>query len=141
MIVFLPFRYVENGEWDLFRTKVEQFNEKSGSELFSVVRYSITVRRITLYYVMNFILPCVLIAVLTVLVFLLPPESGERVSYGITVILSFTILLLMLYVSFSKENTECPKLIHRCSFVSLTIGEFCTDLNMGNNASCLYLGN
>ena len=106
MIVSLPFRYVENGEWDLFRTKVEQFNEKSGSELFSVVRYSITVRRITLYYVMNFILPCVLIAVLTVLVFLLPPESGERVSYGITVILSFTILLLMLYVSLGTRTHE-----------------------------------
>ena len=61
--------------------------------------YHVQLRRRTLFYMMNFILPCVLIAVLTLLVFLLPPESGERMSFGVTVLLSFTILLLMLMVS------------------------------------------
>ena len=83
----------------LLETKVDSSTEIAETGHYSVVTYSIKIRRRTLYYIMNFILPCVLIAVLTVLVFLLPPESGERVSYGITVILSFTILLLMLYVS------------------------------------------
>eukprot|EP00112_Aurelia_sp_Birch-Aquarium-sp1_P007388 Seg1804.2 transcript_id=Seg1804.2/GoldUCD/mRNA.D3Y31 product="Neuronal acetylcholine receptor subunit alpha-7" protein_id=Seg1804.2/GoldUCD/D3Y31 len=120
-------RYVKNGEWELFRTKVEHFNEQSGSESFSVVRYSITVRRITLYYVMNFILPCVLIAVLTVLVFLLPPESGERVSYGITVILSFTILLLMLYEKLPVTSSEYPLIAvyYACTTFQVSIALAC----------------
>ena len=96
---FMFFRFVESGEWKLLETNVETSIEPAESGQYSVVTYSIKIRRRTLYYIMNFILPCVLIAVLAVLVFLLPPESGERVSYGITVILSFTILLLMLYVS------------------------------------------
>lgn len=93
------FSYVESGEWMLLETKVDSSTEIAETGQYSVVTYLIKIRRRTLYYIMNFILPCVLIAILTVLVFLLPPESGERVSYGITVILSFTILLLMLYVS------------------------------------------
>ena len=52
-----------------------------------------------MFYMMNFVLPCLLIAVLTLLVFLLPPESGERMSFGVTVLLSFTILIMMLQVN------------------------------------------
>lgn len=66
---------------------------------YSVVEYDIAIRRETLYYMMNFIVPCVLIAILTVPVLLLPPESQERQSYGVTVLLSFTILIMMLQVN------------------------------------------
>lgn len=55
---------------------------------------------------MNFIVPCVLIAVLTVPVLLLPPESQERQSYGVTVLLSFTILIMMLQVRKKARNLE-----------------------------------
>lgn len=65
---------------------------------YSVVKFDIAIRRETLYYMMNFIVPCVLIAILTVPVLLLPPESQERQSYGVTVLLSFTILIMMLQV-------------------------------------------
>ena len=67
-------------------------------EDYSTVLYDFDLRRQTLYYMMNFIVPCVLIAVLTVPVLLLPPESQERQSYGVTVLLSFTILIMMLQV-------------------------------------------
>lgn len=67
-------------------------------EEYSTVHYHFDLRRQTLYYMMNFIVPCVLIAVLTVPVLLLPPESQERQSYGVTVLLSFTILIMMLQV-------------------------------------------
>ena len=73
--------------------------------------YHLELRRRTLFYMMNFILPCVLIAVLTLLVFLLPPESGERMSFGVTVLLSFTILLLMLMVSKLTKLSHCSRII------------------------------
>lgn len=94
-------RYVENGEWILSgvtsKRSVLEYDCCDGK--FPDVTYRLELRRRTLFYMMNFILPCVLIAVLTLLVFLLPPESGERMSFGVTVLLSFTILLLMLMVS------------------------------------------
>lgn len=39
-------------------------------------------RRRTLYYGLNLLVPCVLISTLALLVFLLPADSGEKISLG-----------------------------------------------------------
>jgi nicotinic acetylcholine receptor len=44
-----------------------------------------------LYYFFNLIVPCVLIASMAVLGFTLPPDSGEKLSLGVTVLLSLTV--------------------------------------------------
>ena len=46
------------------------------------ITFSIEIRRRTLYYFFNLIVPCVLIASMAVLGFTLPPESGEKLSLG-----------------------------------------------------------
>lgn len=43
------------------------------------VTYHIKLRRKTLFYTVNLILPCIGISFLTVLVFYLPSDSGEKV--------------------------------------------------------------
>ena len=40
-------------------------------------------------------MPCLLITGIGMLVFLMPPESGEKMSMGITVLLSLCVFLLM----------------------------------------------
>ena len=49
------------------------------------------VKRKYFFYMMNLVIPCALIACMIFLVFLLPPKSGERISLGITVLLSMAI--------------------------------------------------
>ena len=46
------------------------------------VTFEIVIRRRTLYYFCNLILPCVLIASMAVLGFTLPPDCGEKLSLG-----------------------------------------------------------
>ena len=46
------------------------------------VTFTIKIRRRTLYYFFNLIVPCVLIASMAVLGFTLPPDSGEKLSLG-----------------------------------------------------------
>ncbi len=46
------------------------------------VTFIIKIRRRTLYYFFNLIVPCVLIASMAVLGFTLPPDSGEKLSLG-----------------------------------------------------------
>lgn len=84
--------------------------------------YNLELRRRTLFYMMNFILPCVLIAVLTLLVFLLPPESGERMSFGVTVLLSFTILLLMLMDKLPATSKVIPLIAvyYACTIIEVS---------------------
>lgn len=46
------------------------------------ITFVIIIRRRTLYYFFNLIVPCVLIASMAVLGFTLPPDSGEKLSLG-----------------------------------------------------------
>ena len=46
------------------------------------ITFTIKIRRRTLYYFTNLIVPCLLIASMAVLGFTLPPDSGEKLSLG-----------------------------------------------------------
>ena len=63
------------------------------------ITFSIKIRRRTLYYFSNLIVPCLLIASMSVLGFTLPPDSGEKLSLGICFDKSHNVLL---YITTSK---------------------------------------
>ena len=46
------------------------------------ITFIIKIRRRTLYYFFNLIVPCLLISSMAVLDFTLPPDSGEKLSLG-----------------------------------------------------------
>ena len=46
------------------------------------ITFTIKLRRRTLYYFYNLIVPCLLISSMAVLDFTLPPDSGEKLSLG-----------------------------------------------------------
>ena len=51
-------------------------------EPYPDVTFTLVMRRRTLYYGLNLLLPCLLISTLALLVFLLPADSGEKISLG-----------------------------------------------------------
>lgn len=57
------------------------------------VTFTIQIRRRTLYYFFNLIVPCVLISSMALLGFTLPPDSGEKLTLG-RLPLVFTIIAL-----------------------------------------------
>ena len=46
------------------------------------ITFTIKIRRRTMYYFTNLIIPCLLISSMAVLGFTLPPDSGEKLSLG-----------------------------------------------------------
>jgi len=87
--------YVMNGEWALLGVPAKR-NEviyECCPEPYLDITFIIKLRRRTLYYFFNLIVPCVLIASMAVLGFTLPPDSGEKLSLGVTILLSLTIFL------------------------------------------------
>ena len=58
--------------------------------------FGVRLRRLPRYYVLNLILPTVMLALLSVFVFIIPADSGEKMSYAITILLAFFIFLLLL---------------------------------------------
>ncbi|KAG8037074.1 hypothetical protein G9C98_004396 [Cotesia typhae] len=68
-------------EWDILEVPAVR-NEKYYTccdEPYLDITFNITMRRKTLFYTVNLIIPCMGISFLTVLVFYLPSDSGEKV--------------------------------------------------------------
>ncbi|XP_045120668.1 acetylcholine receptor subunit alpha-like isoform X2 [Portunus trituberculatus] len=85
-------------EWDILAVPAIR-NEKyytCCNEPYLDITFNITMRRKTLFYTVNLIIPCMGISFLTVLVFYLPSDSGEKVSLSISILLSLTVFFLLL---------------------------------------------
>ena len=77
-------------------------------EPYPFITYDIIIRRRTMYYILNFLTPCVLMSALTILGFCLPVESGERMNVGVTVLLSLTVILLLLAENLPATSEVVP---------------------------------
>merc|ERR1719340_86842 len=87
--------FIANGEWALLGVpaKLNEVIYECCPEPYLDITFIIKIRRRTLYYFFNLIVPCLLIASMAVLGFTLPPDSGEKLSLGVTILLSLTIFL------------------------------------------------
>ncbi|KAH3830110.1 hypothetical protein DPMN_103347 [Dreissena polymorpha] len=90
--------YYQNVEWDIINVTARR-KEKfypCCPEPYPDITFNITIRRRTLFYTINLILPCVAISCLTVLVFCLPSESGEKIVLSISILIALTVFFLLL---------------------------------------------
>ncbi|KXJ09443.1 neuronal acetylcholine receptor subunit alpha-10 [Exaiptasia diaphana] len=104
--------YVNNGEWHLLQMPAvlnKVFYNCCKFPFYDVTLHLI-IKRKPLYYVFNLILPCALIATLTLIKFFLPPESGEKVGLGITVLLAMTVFLLLVAETLPSTSDNIPLL-------------------------------
>lgn len=73
-------------KWSVFLPAVNgKVNHKQYAcceETYPDVTFTVVMRRRTLFYRINLLLPCVLISTLALLVFVLPADSGEKISLG-----------------------------------------------------------
>ena len=85
-------------EWDILEVDaVKNIREyPCCSESYPDITFSIHMRRKTLFHTVNLIIPCVAISCLTVLVFYLPSDSGEKITLCISILLSLTVFFLLL---------------------------------------------
>ncbi|XP_063764628.1 neuronal acetylcholine receptor subunit alpha-7 [Eleginops maclovinus] len=116
--------YIANGEWDLVEVpgrRSERFYECC-KEPYPDVTFSVVMRRRTLYYGLNLLLPCVLISTLALLVFLLPADSGEKISLGITVLLSLTVFMLLVAEIMPATSDSVPLIAQYFATTMVIVG-------------------
>ncbi|CAI2732756.1 unnamed protein product [Schistosoma spindalis] len=65
-------------------------------------------RRRTLYYLFNIIFPCLWLTVLSLVSFWLPPDSGEKITLGITVLLAFSVFMLLIAENMPATSEFVP---------------------------------
>ncbi|XP_078044308.1 nicotinic acetylcholine receptor alpha1 isoform X6 [Augochlora pura] len=104
--------YYISVEWDIIKVPAVR-NEAfyiCCEEPFPDIVFNITLRRKTLFYTVNLIIPCVGISFLSVLVFYLPSDSGEKVSLSISILLSLTVFFLLLAEIIPPTSLTVPLL-------------------------------
>lgn len=100
--------YVKNSEWTLLADSIVY--EVDNSCDITVIRFYFKLMRQASFYMLTVILPINGIGGLTCMVFLLPSESGERVGYSITIMLSLAVFLTVTSDSLPKTADPAPML-------------------------------
>uniref|UniRef100_A0A6Q2ZME7 Neuronal acetylcholine receptor subunit alpha-7 n=1 Tax=Esox lucius TaxID=8010 RepID=A0A6Q2ZME7_ESOLU len=116
--------YIANGEWDLVEVpgrRNERFYDCC-KEPYPDVTFTVVMRRRTLYYGLNLLIPCVLISTLALLVFLLPADSGEKISLGITVLLSLTVFMLLVAEIMPATSDSVPLIAEYFATTMVIVG-------------------
>ncbi|KAK7133245.1 hypothetical protein R3I94_015197 [Phoxinus phoxinus] len=119
--------YWESGEWAIINA-VGTYNTKKYDcchEIYPDITYFFIIRRLPLFYTINLIIPCLLISCLTVLVFYLPSDCGEKITLCISVLLSLTVFLLLITEIIPSTSLVIPLigeyLLFTMIFVTLSI--------------------
>lgn len=105
--------YVPNGEWQLLEALLVRnvvVYPCCPQEPFPDVTITLVIRRKTLYYMYNVVMPCMMMSVLTLLVFCLPPDSGEKIALGVTVLLAFSVFMLAIAEKMPETSESIPLL-------------------------------
>lgn len=84
--------------------------------------FNITLRRKTLFYTVNLIIPCVGISCLSVLVFYLPADSGEKIALCISILLSQTMFFLLISEIIPSTSLAVPLLGKYLLFTMFLVG-------------------
>jgi len=89
--------FVENVEWECHGMPAVRNVIMYGccSDPYTDITYTLLLKRRSLFYIFNLLLPCFLISFLAPLGFYLPADSGEKVSLGVTVLLALTVFQLL----------------------------------------------
>ncbi|KAL8196905.1 UNVERIFIED_CONTAM: Neuronal acetylcholine receptor subunit alpha-3 [Gekko kuhli] len=119
--------YWESGEWAIINAPGYKHDIKYNccEAVYPDITYSLYIRRLPLFYTINMIIPCLLISFLTVLVFYLPSDCGEKVTLCISVLLSLTVFLLVITETIPSTSLVIPLigeyLLFTMIFVTLSI--------------------
>ncbi|CAC5383345.1 CHRNG [Mytilus coruscus] len=95
-----------HGIWDISKTSIETVKKESESH---VVIIGLIFQRRPAFYVINLIVPLVLLALLNKFTFVVP-VGGDRIGYTVTAWLSYVVYLTLIATEFSTRLDSVPVL-------------------------------
>ncbi|KAM5149493.1 acetylcholine receptor subunit epsilon [Callospermophilus lateralis] len=113
--------FTENGEWaiDFCPGMIRHYDSGSADgQRETDVIYSLIIRRKPLFYVINIIVPCVLISGLVLLAYFLPAQAGgQKCTVSINVLLAQTVFLFLIAQKIPETSLSVPLLGRYLIFV------------------------
>ncbi|XP_016056374.1 PREDICTED: acetylcholine receptor subunit epsilon [Miniopterus natalensis] len=113
--------YTENGEWaiDFCPGVIRRQDAASADGPGEIdVIYTLIIRRKPLFYIINIIVPCVLISGLVLLAYFLPSQAGgQKCTVSINVLLAQTVFLFLIAQKIPETSLSVPLLGRYLIFV------------------------
>nr|XP_058902726.1 acetylcholine receptor subunit epsilon isoform X3 [Kogia breviceps] len=132
--------YTENGEWAIdfcpgvIRRHDRGSNDGPGD---TEVIYTLIIRRKPLFYVINIIVPCVLISGLVLLAYFLPAQAGgQKCTVSINVLLAQTVFLFLIAQKIPETSLSVPLLGRYLIFVMVVATLIVMNCVIVLNVSC-----
>eukprot|EP00794_Sanderia_malayensis_P009231 gene9231-10205_t len=102
--------YYNSGDWVMTNVSSEVIDVKYECCMnnFSVIEYTLKWKRLTSYWMLYLVGPCLCITWISLFTFLLPPESGERSGFGITTVLAMSVYLLVISDKLPETSDRSP---------------------------------
>ncbi|XP_060511922.1 neuronal acetylcholine receptor subunit beta-3 isoform X2 [Panthera onca] len=134
--------FFDNGEWEILNAKGMKGNRRDGTYSYPFITYSFVLRRLPLFYTLFLIIPCLGLSFLTVLVFYLPSDEGEKLSLSTSVLVSLTVFLLVIEEIIPSSSKVIPLigeyLLFIMIFVTLSIIVTVFVINVHHRSSSTY---
>ncbi|CAD5122885.1 DgyrCDS11285 [Dimorphilus gyrociliatus] len=102
--------YKESCPWEIANTTAKKLFFPSQKDAFGVLTFSLSLKRKFVFTSYVLTLPCVFLAALSLLVFLLPPDRPDRTSLAMSTFSSFLVLLLILVEAAPPTASNIPLL-------------------------------
>ena len=100
--------FQENGIWKYTDTFVYTIQRESQGKLYPQIAFTVTWQRKPLYYMVNIMTPIILVLIISLLVFWLPPGAGQKVSLAVTVLLAFSVFQVIIADHTPRNSVDIP---------------------------------
>lgn len=97
---FTFFNFDKHAYWDIQDVETLSFGPITTLEL--------VLKRVPLYYIYNIVFPASALSFLCILAFFIPIEEGERVGFGMTIFLTFMVLMLQVGSLIPETSRSSP---------------------------------
>lgn len=123
-IIIDPEGFTENGEWEIIHKPARRNTYKSiplDSNKHQDITFYLIIKRKPLFYIVNIIIPCVLISFMASLVYFLPADSGEKMTLSISVLLAQSVFLLLISQRLPETSMAVPLIVKYLMFIMVLV--------------------